>query len=313
MRVIITGGTGMIGSALSEDLARAGHEIIALSRSPDKHRGDVPPGVELAAYDGKSAEGWAHLAEGADVIVNLAGESIAGEGFPPARWTAAKKRRILQSRLDVGAAVVDAVRRAASKPRLVIQSSGVDHYGWRGEEVVTESTEPGDTFLARVTIDWERSTEPVEEIGVRRCIIRSGIVLNERSGIFPMLVMPFRFFAGGPLGSGEQYYSWIHIEDEVRAIRFLIENERCSGPYNLVSPRPVKQKTLARVIGGAMGRPSFVPAPAPVLRLMLGEQAGLVLKGQRAIPKRLVDEGFAFKYREPEQAVKDLLGQRGGL
>lgn len=311
MRILITGGTGMIGRALAAELAGRGHEVIALSRHPERHRAGMPPGVELVAYDSKTSQGWGHLVDGDTAIVNLAGESIGGEGFPPKRWNEEKKRRILQSRLDVGRAVVEAVENAAEKPRVVIQSSGTDYYGWPGDEVVTESSPPGDTFLARIARSWEQSTEPVERMGVRRCVYRGGLVLSDKGGSFPVLLIPFKYFFGGPLGSGEQYYAWIHIEDAVRAIRFLIENEDTSGPYNLVSPNPVKQKVLARVIGQTLNRPSFIPAPALAVRLIVGEQAGLVLRGQRAIPKRLVEAGFEFKYVEPEQAVKDLLGQQG--
>lgn len=311
MRIIITGGTGLIGSSLTKKLVEAGHEVIVLTRSPEKHRGELPESVQLVKYDGNTAEGWGHLADGADAIVNLAGEPIAGEGFPPPRWTEEHKRRVLQSRLDVGHAVVEAVEQAENKPGVVIQASGVDHYGWPGDEVVTESSQPGDTYLARVTLGWEGSTAAVEEMGVRRCVARTGFVLSDKGGSFPVLLTPFKLFIGGPLGSGEQYIPWIHIEDEARALQFLIEHPGASGAYNLTAPKPVKQKTFAKIIGRTMGRPSFIPAPAPALKLILGEQAGLVLNGQRAIPKRLVAEGFTFKYTEPEQAVKDLLGQQG--
>ncbi|HLV44651.1 MAG TPA: TIGR01777 family oxidoreductase [Aggregatilineales bacterium] len=308
MRVIITGGTGLIGRALAESLAADGHEVISLSRSPEKHRSSTPPGVELVKYDAKTAAGWGHLADGADAIVNLAAESIGGESFPPPRWTKARKQRIRQSRSDSGNAVVEAVEQAAVKPRVVIQPSGTDYYGWTGDQVVTEDSPPGDTFLASVSRDWEASTTAVEAMGVRRCVMRSGIVLSEKGGVLKHFVFPFRFFVGGPLGSGRQYYSWVHLDDEVRAIRFLIENESTSGVYNVAAPKSVRQRDLARMIGRVMKRPSFFPAPAPLLRLMLGEQAGLVLKGQRAIPKRLTKAGFTFKYPEPEQAIQALLG-----
>lgn len=311
MRIIITGGTGLIGKPLARSLAEAGHEVIVLSRSPEKHRGELPESIQLVEYDGDTTAGWGHLADGAGAIVNLAGEPIAGEGFPPPRWTEEHKRRLLQSRLDVGSAVVQAIKQAENKPGVLIQASGSDYYGWPGEEVVTESSQPGETFLAGVVKGWEDSTAAVEEMGVRRCVARTGFVLSDKGGSFPVLLTPFKLFIGGPLGNGEQYIPWVHIEDEVRALQFLIEHPEASGPYNLTAPKPVKQKTFAKIIGRTMGRPSFVPAPAPALKLILGEQAGLVLHGQRAIPKRLVAEGFTFKYTEPEQAVKDLLGQQG--
>jgi uncharacterized protein (TIGR01777 family) len=312
MRVLITGGTGLIGQPLVSKLAADGHEVIVLSRSPEKKR-DLVPGAQIVGWDAETAEGWGHLADGADAIVNLAGTNLAGKGFPPKRWTPERKESILQSRLKAGHAVVEAVEQAAQKPGVVVQASAIGYYGPSGDEILLESSPPGNDFLARVCIAWEETTAPVEEMGVRRAVTRTGFVLSDKGGGFPTLLIPFKLFAGGPMGNGEQWVSWIHIEDEVRIIQYLIENQDASGVYNLTAPNPVRNRTLANVIGAVMGRPSFVPVPGPALRLALGEVAITVLNGQRAVPEHLRAEGFDFKYTEIEQAVKDLLGQRAAI
>ncbi|MCZ7668465.1 MAG: TIGR01777 family oxidoreductase [Chloroflexi bacterium] len=219
MRVIITGGTGLIGSALAQDLAAAGYEVIVLSRQPEGK--SLPAGVRAEKWDGKTAVSWGHLADGAEAIINLAGESIGGSGLLPARWTKARKQRILNSRLDAGKAVVEAVSAAAVKPRVVVQSSGIDYYGNVPEAVVTEASPPGkDGFLANVTIDWEASTAAVEAQGVRRVIIRTGLVLAESGSSLDTIALPFKLHVGGPVGNGKQWLSWIHRQDEIQAIRF---------------------------------------------------------------------------------------------
>lgn len=309
MRILITGGTGLIGQSLTSRLATDGHEVIVLSRSPETKR-DLVPAAQVVGWDAETAEGWGHLADGAGAIVNLAGTNLGGKGFPPKRWTPERKESILQSRLKAGCAVVEAVERAAQKPGVVVQASAVGYYGPRGDEILLESSPPGDDWQARVCVAWEESTAPVEEMGVHRAITRSGVVLSDKGGAFPMLLIPFKLFVGGPMGSGEQWMSWIHIEDEVRAIQYLIENQDASGVYNLMAPNPVRNRTMAKAIGGVMRRPSFIPVPGPALRLALGEVSTTVLDGQRAVPENLRAEGFAFRYTEPEQAVKDLLGRQ---
>lgn len=306
MRVIITGGTGLIGAALAQSLARDGHEVIVLSRNPAKH--SFPAGVRGEQWDSKSAAGWGHLTDGADTIVNLAGEPIAGSGLLPSRWTEERKRRIRQSRIDAGTAVTEAITAASNKPKVLIQSSGLDYYGNVPSDKKINTTYPqGGSFLAGVAADWEASTAAVEEQGVRRVIIRSGIVLSMESGALPITVLPFKFFAGGPLGSGEQWWPWIHLEDEVRAIRFLIEQDTAVGFYNLCTPNPLKNKEFAKAIGKVLNRPSFMPAPAFALKLALGEVAAIVLHGRRAVPQKLEDVGFTFSYPQLEEALTDLL------
>jgi uncharacterized protein (TIGR01777 family) len=308
MRVIITGGTGLIGSALAKNLAADNHEVFVLSRNPAKY--SFPAGVHGEKWDSKTAVGWGHLADGADAIVNLAGASIAGEGLLPSRWTAERKRRIRQSRIDAGTAVTQAIASASNKPKVLIQSSGIDYYGdVPSDQLITEDSPNGSGFLADVTVDWENSTAPVEEMGVRRVTIRTGIVLSLESGALPITVLPFKFFAGGPLGSGQQWWPWIHLADEVRAIRFLLESETAVGPYNLCTPNPLKNKDFAKTIGRVMNRPAIMPAPAFALKLALGEIAAIVLDGRRAMPQKLQNEGFTFKFPEAEAALMDLLNQ----
>jgi uncharacterized protein (TIGR01777 family) len=314
MRVLITGGTGLIGRALSANLASDGHEVIVLTRSPERARSagpatHLPDRVRVERWDAYTAEGWGHLADGADAIVNLAGSSIAGEGFFPSRWTDGQRRVIRESRLNSSRAVVKAVALAEQKPRVVIQASGVGYYGYRGDEALTEEAEPGDDWAARFTAEeWEPSTVSVEEMGVRRAIARIGLVLSTEDGALPRLLLPFHLFVGGPMGSGKQWYSWIHLEDQARALRFLIENEDARGAVNITAPNPVTNGELAKVIGKVMGRPSWIPVPSFALRLAFGEVAEVVLNGQRAVPRRLLDLGFEFHFPAAEDALKDLLG-----
>lgn len=302
MRVIIAGGTGLIGRALAADLVQDGHHVIVLSRTPERYTGRLPAGVQVERWDARSAEGWAHLADGADAIVNLAGENIAA-----GRWTPERKRRIRESRLNAGRAVVEAVQAASNRPRVVVQASAVGYYGPCGDEEVTENHPPGSDFLARVCVEWEASTAPVEELGVRRPILRTGIVLSTEGGALPRMLPPFKLGLGGRLGSGRQWFPWIHIRDEVRAIRFLVEREDASGPYNLTAPNPVTNAELTRALGRVLGRPALLPVPALALKVLFGEMATVLLDGQRAVPRRLLEAGFSFEFTDVEAALRDLL------
>jgi uncharacterized protein (TIGR01777 family) len=314
MRVLITGGTGLIGRALSENLIADGHDVTVLSRSPERARsteraGGLADGVRVEGWDARTAQGWGQLADGADAIVNLAGSSIAGQGFFPSRWTDKQRRLIRESRLNSSLAVMEAVTQAEQKPRVVIQASGVGYYGYRGDEALTEESGPGDDWAARFTAEeWEPSTASVEEMGVRRVVARTGVVLSTEDGALPRLLLPFRLFVGGPMGNGKQWVSWIHLEDQARALRFLIENEEAQGAINITSPNPVTNGELAKAIGKVMGRPSWIPVPGFALRLAFGEVAEVVLKGQRAVPQRLLDLGFEFRFAAAEATMKDLLG-----
>lgn len=306
MRIIITGGTGFIGRQLAAELLGAGYEVAVLSRNPAKVAG-LPSQVRVERWDAVSARGWGALADGALAIVNLAGENLAGEGFLPSRWTDARRARIRDSRLNAGRAVVDAVSAATIKPKAVIQSSGIGHYGYLSDKVFTESDPPGSDFLARLTVDWEGSTASVAEQGVRHISIRSGVVLSPDEGALNRLILPFKLFAGGPMGSGKQGFAWIHPADEIAAIRFLIENEAANGPFNLIAPQPTTFAEFARTLGRVMHRPYWFPVPAFALRAVLGEVASTVLEGQRAMPRKLLDLGFRFRFPDAESALEDLI------
>ena len=284
-RVIITGATGFIGRALSERLVESGYEVVGLSRDPGKGRQLVGGKITVAGWDGRSARGWGGHADGAYAVINLAGESIAS-----GRWTEKKKQRIVRSRLDAGRAVSDAIAGAKSKPRVVIQSSGIGYYGSRGEETLDESSSPGEGFLPDLAREWEGSTKGVETLGVRHVIIRTGIVL------------------GGPLGSGKQYFPWIHLADEVEAICFFMENENLQGPFNLVAPEQISMKQFCRILGKVMGRPSWFRVPGFVLSLLYGQMADeVLLSGQKATPKRLLAAGYRFRYPDAEGALRQIL------
>lgn len=308
MRIVISGGGGMIGRALLAELLGAGHEVVILSRAP-RQVGGLPEGVEAIAWDGKTSKGWGHVVDGAGAVINLAGENIAGDGFFPARWTEERKQRILSSRLHAGRAMVQAVEEAQQKPGVLLQASAIGYYGVLDDRLVDESSPAGSDFMARVCQEWEDSTRAVEAMGVRRVVLRTGVVLSMQGGAFTRLLMPFKFFAGGPMGSGQQYLSWIHIADQVAAMRFLIEQADAKGMYNLTAPKPVTNAAFARSLGKVMGRPSFLPVPGFALRTMFGEVATVVLDGQRVLPTRLQQQGYSFRFVQAEMAIRDLLNQ----
>ena len=304
MRVIITGGTGLIGKALSARLATEGHEPIVLTRDPEKAKGDLPAGVRAAGWDGKTGAGWSQLIDAGTTIVHLAGAGVADS-----RWTEERKREIRDSRIVSGAAVLAAIREAPAKPRALLQASAVGYYESRGDEAIDESEPPGDTFLAEVCVEWEDSTREVETQGIRRALLRTGLVLTPEGGALGKMLLPAKLGANGPLGSGRQGFPWIHLDDEIGAILFLIDREDATGPFNLTAPNPPTQAEFARALGHVIHRPSFLPAPAFALRLAHGEMADMLLEGQRVVPKRLLELGFRFRFPDLEGALADLLGK----
>jgi uncharacterized protein (TIGR01777 family) len=304
MRILITGGTGTIGRRLVAHLIKHGHALTVVSRQPYRPA-SLPAKLTFVHWDGRTTSDWGrHVAE-SEAIVNL-----AGAGLADARWTDKRKRIIQESRVQAGQAVVEAVRAAQNKPKVLIQSSAIDYYGAEhDDEVITEESGPGHSFLAEVCQVWEDSTRPVTEMGVRRVIIRTAAVLDPLGGAFPKLVLPFRFFVGGRLGSGQQWFSWIHYFDAVEAIRFLIENEAAQGPFNLAAPSPVKNQEFTRTLGQVMKRPAFMVAPSFALNLLLGELATTVLEGQRAMSVRLPELGFAYQYPQLDKALTNVVNQ----
>lgn len=301
-RVIITGGSGMIARALTTELAANGYEVIALTRNPAKMR-NLPPHTRAVAWDGRTAQGWGEWVNGETHIVNLAGSSIAP--FP--WWLPGRRKSIRDSRVNSGRAIDEAVKIAKEKPRAVVQTSGVHYYGVQSAEPADEATLAGDEFLAAVCVAWENATRPVESFGVRRAIYRTGIVLNRNEGILFYIALPFHFFLGGPLGDGKQWVPWIHIRDEVRAIRFLLENENARGVFNFVAPNPVTNAEMGRALSRVLQRPFWFPVPAFILRLIFGEMAEEVLLTGRVIkPARLLELGFQFQFPEIEAALRDV-------
>lgn len=298
-RVIITGGTGMIGKPLSELLVNNNYEVIILTRNP--RRKEASGGMKFVAWDGRTASGWASLADGAYAIINLAGENI-GAG----RWSEDRKRRILQSRLDAGKAVSEAIRQVKVKPKVILQASAIGIYGVHQDEVLDETSPVGNDWLAEVGRKWEASLE-IDSPSTRTIWLRTGLVLNKTDGVLGKVLLPFRLFAGGPLGSGKQWWSWIHLQDEVESIKYLLENETAQGIYNLTAPEPVTMADFGKTLGSVIHRPYWLPVPAFALKLLLGEMSTLVLDGQKVMPGRLLAAGYEFHYPKLEPALADLL------
>jgi len=303
MLTIITGGTGFIGSGLRERLRAAGHDVVVLTRRANAGAESQGQRVQYVQWDGRTADGWASCADGAHAIVNLAGASIAGR-----RWTPPYKETILRSRLNAGEAVVEAVASAREKPAVLVQASAVGYYGSRGEEDLDEASPPGEGFLADVCRAWEASTAAVEEMGVRRIIVRSGSVLGAAGGAFPRLVKPFRLFAGGPLGGGRQWFPWIHYADEIAAIASLVADPAANGFYNLCAPEAIRNKDFSRALGRTLRRPWWWPVPAFALRALYGDMAdALLLASAKVKPGRLRAGGFEYEYPNAEVALRQLV------
>jgi len=303
MKIIITGGTGIIGRALTTELSQAGHQISVFSRNPQK----TVAGAKTVQWDIEDIDSWLHHIEKADAIVHLAGENLAGEGFFPTRWTLERKQRIVDSRVKTGKALTDAIRQAQTKPKVFIQASAIGYYGSHSDEIITESHKPGGDFLAQTCIEWENSTNEINNLGVRRAVIRTGIVLTPDSGALARLLVPYKMFVGGPFGNGKQWYSWIHIADEVAAIRFLIENQGAVGNFNLTAPNPLPNRDFGKTLGKIIRRPSLIPVPGFAMNITFGDVATVVLDGQRVLPERLLELGYKFKFPELDPALRNLL------
>jgi uncharacterized protein (TIGR01777 family) len=301
MRVLLAGGSGMRGRALAIALHSNGHDVSILSRNPGKHRSSFPAPIRLVQWGGPTSVRWTEEIDRADAIVNLAGENLGAK-----RWSPARKREILDSRVLPGAALVKAIEDSKKMPRVFLQAAGVGYYGPRGEETLTEDSKPGMDFQCQVCIEWENSTIALEKMGIRRVITRNGVVLKKEGGALPRMALPFRFFVGGPVGNGRQWFPWIHHADDVRVIMFLIEHELARGVFNLTAPQPVRNRDFARVLGNVLKRPAFVPVPALALRLLFGEMSTVLLDGQKALPTRLQEAGFAFRFPDLESALGDI-------
>lgn len=301
MRVIITGGSGLIGCSLVQLLAAQGYEIIILSRRPTR---TIQMFAQLGltyiktiGWDARSAQGWGNLITSESAIVNLAGATPAHW-----RWTRSYRARILESRLRAGEAIIQAMERHGP-PKVLVQASASGYYGDRGQELLTEACLPGQGFRAQVCQEWEASTALAQ---TRRCIIRTGLVLDTHAGAFPPL-LHFAYLLGRRLGDGRQWIPWIHKVDVARAIQFLLEQQSLSGPFNLCAPEAVTNREVLREVQHVLKRPSVFPLPAFALQVLLGELSTVVLDSQHLLPQRLTEAQFQFEYPQLKQALHDLL------
>ena len=297
MKVLIAGGTGFIGNHLIKSLTADSHQVWVLSRNPSK----TISGAQIVPWDGQITSGWGNLMEEMDAVVNLSG--LALYNWP---WTRRKKQRFYDSRVKPGRALAAAVRDASRRPGVFLQISGINHYGLRGEDVADESTPPADDYLAQLTVAWEGSTKSVEDIEVRHVVCRTAVVLSSDAILLWLMALPVRLFLGGRFGNGKQALPWIHVDDQVGAIRYLMENPDASGPYNLIAPQLTSNAEFMRTLAKVLGRPYWFPVPAFLMRLVLGEMSVLVTEGRFSQPKRLLEQGYTFRFPRLEEALEDI-------
>lgn len=295
MKIVVSGSTGLIGSALTRVLQRD-HEVVPLVRRR------VLPGEQVLAWDPERGTIDRAGLEGIDAVIHLAGENVFG------RWSAAKKQRIYDSRVNGTRLVSDALAGLHRPPATLLAASAIGYYGDRGEEAVTEESAPGEDFLARVSCDWEAATAPAARAGIRVVNMRTGVVLTNTGGALAKMLPAFRLGLGGPVGGGDQYLSWIVLDDMINAILYLLDDQNLAGPVNLTAPGPVTSREFARTLGTVLGRPAVLTVPAFALRMAFGtEGAGMLQSGQRVLPARLLASGFTFHYSEIEPALRALL------
>ena len=297
----MSGATGLIGSALAQRLTRDGHEVVPLVRRPPRS------GERLIAWDPERGTIDRAALAGCDVVVHLAGENVFG------RWTAAKKRRIRESRVVGTRLVSEAIAALERPPGVFLAASAVGYYGDRGAAELTEQTPPGDDFLAQVARDWEAATAPAARAGIRVVNLRFGVVLATSGGALAKMLPPFRLGLGGPIGNGAQYFPWIALEDVLGAILHVLANESLSGPVNVTAPHPLTQLEFVRTLGRVLRRPAVLPVPPVALRIVFGRAAAAMMgSGQRALPARLIASGYRFRFSELEPALRHLLAAPAG-
>jgi uncharacterized protein (TIGR01777 family) len=303
MKVFVTGGTGFVGRPLVARLAEAGHEVVVATRSA---RSSERPRVRYVAWDAKTQGAWAREVDGAEVVIHL-----AGEGIFERRWTPEIKRDLRGSRIASTRAVVTAIEAATARPKALLSASAVGYYGDTQDRIADEDSAPGHDFLADVCVQWEREARRAADLGVRVVLLRIGVVLGPDGGALKQMVPPFRAFLGGPMGSGKQWFPWVHVRDVVQAIELAATRDTLSGPYNIVAPETLRMADFCRGLGRALGRPSWLPMPAPVVRLALGERGDALLTGQRLSVRRLQDAGYSFAFPTLDAALRDLLRSSG--
>jgi hypothetical protein len=300
MKILMTGGTGFVGTYLSDRFREAGHTVTILVRPGEKAKSNKP-GVSLLEVDPTKQGPWQNTIPEHGAVVNLAGASIF------TRWTGEQKKAILESRIGTTRHLVEGMSAAA----VLFSTSAVGYYGFHGDEELTEESPSGDDFLAEVSKAWEAEALKARGKGARVVITRFGIVLGGAGGALGQMIPLFRKFVGGPIGNGRQWFSWVHFRDLCEAFIFLLDRKEISGPVNLTSPMPVRNSDLARALGRVLHRPSFLPAPAFMVRLVLGEFGSVILKGQRVLPRRLLDAGFVFRYPEIDKALASIVRPGG--
>jgi len=301
MNILITGGTGFIGSALSRELSNSGHKVIIASRRK------TPPkleNIEIVRWDIQTPLS-SEIMSGIDAVINLAGESLIS-----GRWTKRRKERIMSSRVNTTRLLVESMKNANPKPKVLISVSAVGYYGPHGDEYVTEDAPPASDFLAEVCKAWEKEALRAQELGVRVVITRFGVVLESDGGALSKMAIPFKFFLGGHLGSGQQWFSWVHREDLIGFMKYALENESVSGHFNLTSPQPVTNKEFCFALGKALNRPSWFHVPAFMIKLTLGEVGRVLLTGQRVLPEKALKAGYQFKYPEINEALRAIFGKK---
>ncbi|MCE9646404.1 MAG: TIGR01777 family oxidoreductase [Chloroflexi bacterium] len=297
MKVMISGGSGFLGQALTKSLLEDGHRVYILTRGAQ-----VMPGATAVKWDAKTTAGWGHLVNEMDGIIHLNGKTLAS--WP---WTAATKRAFHDSRVLPGLALAQAVLEATQRPEVFVQQSGINYYGLSGD-LADESTPPASDFLAQLAVQWENATRSVEDLGVRRVVIRSAVVLNKKGGLLPLMALPARLFMGGPIGDGKYSMPWVHTADWVGAVRHLLGDPNARGTYNLIAPKATSSAEFFRVLAAVLHRPYWFPTPAFLLRTFLGEMSVLIVEGRFSQPKRLVESGYRFQFEGPHEALTDLFG-----
>ncbi|MEH1925667.1 thylakoid membrane protein ThyD [Nostoc sp.] len=305
MKVAITGATGFVGNLLVQRLHAKGHKIVVLTRNTAFAQKVFPseafPNIEIVAYTPNASGSWQNVIASCDGVVNLAGEPI-GEG----RWTPERKQEILNSRKLGTQKIVEAIANANPKPTVLINASAIGYYGTSETDTFDETSLSGNDFLAQVSQAWEAEATKVKDSGVRLVILRFGIVLGN-GGALGKMIPPFKLFAGGPIGSGRQWFSWIHVDDLVNLILQALSKSEIEGIYNATAPNPVRMADLSQTLGQVMNRPSWLPVPGFAIEALLGDGAIVVLEGQQVIPKRTVETGFEYKYPNLQSALTQIL------
>lgn len=303
MKVLITGATGTIGGAVAEALLARGDEVAGLTRDPDKAR-EKEPRIEWHAWNPTTERPPAEAFDGVDGVVNLVGEPINQ------RWTEESKRRILESRETATHNLVQAMLTAPETPAVLVSGSAVGYYGDRRDSIVDEDTGPGETFDAQVCVAWETAAREIEGGDVRLAIARTGLLLTKEAGLLSELLTPFKLGVGGPVAGGRNYMAWISLADEVGIILWLLDTPSASGVFNLAAPNPVTNKEFSKALGRALGRPAVLPVPKLAVKLRFGSEFGEIAAtaGQRAIPRRAQDGGYAFRFADIDAALKDAVG-----